>query len=1009
MLHEIKKTPHHYYIKKHKTLILSLFILHHSYIKIIFYIHTSIDCGKMKLCLLFLCLPTWLCGQNTIGLPGVMNYSKQTYGAGLQNWDIKQDRNGIVYIANNEGLLSYDGRTWDLYPLPNKTIVRSVEISSDAVIYVGGQDEIGFFSANTNGFLEYHSLTKLIPQNVKQFGDVWDIVSFKNDIFFRTLKQVFRYNGNAIEVYNAPVEWSFLGLFNNKMYAHDLKIGLMCLQQNMWKPVKSINELPVDDPVTSMLTITKDSALITTLKNGMYFFSTEGIRKIQSANSALFQSKRIYAATLLNNNWVALATNNDGIYITDLNGTIIQRFSRSEGLQNNNVLSIFLDRQKNLWLGLDNGLDFIAYNSSIKKIIPQQLDGSGYTTLIYNSCLYAGTSNGLYKVPLQPLEDLSFSKGSFSSIIGSQGQVWSLAEINAELLMGHHEGAFKIKEAAAEPILLKPGYWNFIPASGSYPSLQIIAGNYDGIRFFDYQNGQFVPSASISGFNESSRYLLLDQSNNIWVSHPYHGVFRISKKNNGNYNTTSYNVQKGLLSSLNYYVYKIKNKILIAGEEGVYAYDEKTDRFIAFDLYRSLIGAKNIRYLKEDMAGNIWFIQEKTVGVIDISNKTPQVIYFPELKNKMLSGFEFIYPVDDQNIFMGGEKGFYHINYKKYRNTIPELNVLIRKVSISNNRDSILFGGYYETGLLEKGLAFKKNEGISNNWKTIHFDFASTLYGYQLNLEYSYRLVGFDDNWSEWINRTEKEYTNLQPGSYTFEVKVRNNLGNQSAPAAYTFKILPPWYKTNWIKLVYLFLIVCIAYFLYQWQDKRFKLQQTKFEEEQKKIKYIHDLELTKTESELVNLRNEKLESEINFKNSELASSAMHLVKKGELLTKVKTELTQMMKRFENEQATGEVKKMIKSLTEDENIDQEWESFTKHFDKVHSDFVVKLKHEHPDLTGNELKLCTYLRMNLSTKEIAQLLNISVRGVEISRYRLRKKLQIPSEKGLFDYLINLQSK
>ena len=963
----------------------------------------------MRFLLLLTCLPIWLWGQNTIGLPDIVNYSKQTYTAGLQNWDIKQDRNGIVYLANNEGLLSYDGHSWNLYPLPNKTIVRSVEIVPDATIYVGGQDEIGFFSPNTNGFLEYHSLTKLIPENAKQFGDVWDIVSFKSDIFFRTQKQVFRYNKDAIEVYNAPAEWSFLGLFNNKMYAHDLKFGLMCLQQNVWKPVNIINELPIDDPITSLLTITKDSALITTLKNGMYFFSKEGIRKIQSANNALFQSKRIYAATLLNNNWVALATNNDGIYITDLSGTIIQRFSRSEGLQNNNVLSIFLDRQKNLWLGLDNGVDFIAYNSSIKKIIPQQLDGSGYTTLIHNNSLYAGTSNGLYKVALQPLEDLSFSKGSFSSIIGSQGQVWTLAEVNTVLLMGHHEGAFKITETTAEPIQLNPGYWNFIPNSGTYPSLQLIAGNYNGIRFFNFKNGKFVSSASISGFNESSRYIILDQSNNIWVSHPFHGIFKITKINNGGYNTTSYNIQRGLLSALNYNIYKIKNKILVVGEEGVYSYDEKTDKFIPFDFYKNLITAKSIRYLKEDATGNIWFIQGKNLGVIDISNKEPQVVYFPELKNKMLSGFEFIYPLDDQNIFLGGEKGFYHINYNKYRKTVPELNVLIRNVSITNNKDSILFGGYYQTELLEKGLALKNNEGISNNWKTIHFDFASTLYGYQLNLEYSYRLVGFDKNWSEWINRTEKEYTNLQPGSYTFEVKVRNNLGNESALATYTFNILPPWYKTNWIKLVYLFLIIVLGYLLYQWQDKRFKLQQLKFEEEQRKLKYIHDLERTKTESELVTLRNEKLESEINFKNSELASSAMHLVKKGEILTKVKTELTQMMKRFENVQATGEVKKMIKSLTEDENIDQEWESFTKHFDKVHSDFVVKLKQEHATLTGNELKLCTYLRMNLSTKEIAQLLNISVRGVEISRYRLRKKLQIPSEKGLFDYLINLQSK
>jgi DNA-binding CsgD family transcriptional regulator len=198
-------------------------------------------------------------------------------------------------------------------------------------------------------------------------------------------------------------------------------------------------------------------------------------------------------------------------------------------------------------------------------------------------------------------------------------------------------------------------------------------------------------------------------------------------------------------------------------------------------------------------------------------------------------------------------------------------------------------------------------------------------------------------------------------------------------------------------------------YALYKWQNKKFKQQQTKYEAEQKRLLYIHELELNRTESELVALRNEKLEAEINFKNAELAASAMHLVKKGELMAKSKIELTQVMKGLDNPQAIGELKKMIKTLSDDDNMDKEWENFAKHFDTVHSDFLVALKETHSAITPNELKLCAYLRMNLSTKEIAQLMNISVRGVEISRYRLRKKLQLASETNLFDYLISIQSK
>ena len=164
---------------------------------------------------------------------------------------------------------------------------------------------------------------------------------------------------------------------------------------------------------------------------------------------------------------------------------------------------------------------------------------------------------------------------------------------------------------------------------------------------------------------------------------------------------------------------------------------------------------------------------------------------------------------------------------------------------------------------------------------------------------------------------------------------------------------------------------------------------------------------LIKAENELVALRNEKLQAEVDFKNAELATSAMHLVQKGEILTKIKTELNQVMKVLSNEKEANELKKMIKVLGEDDKMDKDWEHFAQHFDKVHNDFVVKLKEKHAGLSGNELKLCAYLRMNLSTKEMAQLMNISVRGVEISRYRLRKKLGIATEVSLFEYLMRVE--
>jgi len=963
----------------------------------------------MKKLLLLAFLPVWVLGQNTIGFPDITNYSKQSYIAGLQNWDIKQDKNGVMYFANNEGLLTYNGISWNLYPLPNKTIVRSVEIGIDNKIFVGGQDEMGYFLPDANGKLQYFSLTKLMLPKDRSFGDVWDIVSYQKSTFFRSSSKIFKLSNESFASYNANAEWTFLGISNGKLLAHDYKSGLLVFDNDSWAQVLSPNQLPISDPITAIIPINKDSSIITTLKHGIFLWANNIFHQLSSTNSGLFAEQRIYAATKVSNTWIALATTNAGIIIIDSKGNIVQSITKTLGLQNNNILSLFLDIQGNLWLGLDNGIDLVAYNSSIKQINPLLQDASGYAAIVQNNLLYLGTSNGLYSVPLEFNQtDLSFSKGIFSPVANAKGQVWNLSKVNNQLLLGNHDGAFFIQDNVAKAICSEAGYWNFLPLYSSFPSAVIIAGNYKGIGFFN-ANNQLIKEKDLPDFNESSRFMAIDKYENIWVSHPYHGIFKMTKNNRGSYATTSYSVNKGLPSSLNNHVFKVKNEVLFATEKGIYTYNAEKDIFEVSAYYQSILGSQSLRYLKEDAAGNVWFIHEKMLGVIDITKKETQVIYFPELKNKLLSGFEFIYPINEFNILVGGEKGFFHINYDKYRKTHPALSVQVREVHILDKTDSVLFGGYFNTFNDVQSDVNKNASAIHNHWKTIRIEFSAALYAYQSNLEYSFRLKGFDDNWSEWTKRTEKEYTNLPAGKYVFETKVRNNLGNESSITSYSFKVLPPWYQTIWAYIFYLIVFVIGNYVLFLLLKRKFRQQRANYEEKQKNQLYIYELERAKTDNELVALRNDKLESDINFKNSELASSAMHLLKKGELLAKIKTELSQIMKEIDNPHAISELRKLIRTLNEDDHLDDEWANFSNHFDKVHSDFLTLLKEIHPNVTANELKLSAYLRMNLSTKEIAQLMNISVRGVEISRYRLRKKLALASEVSLFDYLINIKTK
>ena len=353
---------------------------------------------------------------------------------------------------------------------------------------------------------------------------------------------------------------------------------------------------------------------------------------------------------------------------------LVQSLTKTEGIQNNNILNIFSDKQGNLWLGLNNGIDCIGFNNAIKHINPKYQDASAYATIIHQNKLYVGTSSGLFSVPLTEKNDLSFNRGTFSPIANTTGQVWNLSEVNAQLLLSHHEGAYIIKDDQAKSISNMTGFWNFQSiagmqndATGNGLNNRVVAGNYKGLAFFNQNGSQFELSNLLPDFTQSSRYVAVDDGTHIWVSHPFHGVYKVAKENNSNEKVKIYTEVNGLPSTLNNHVFKVKNEILIATEKGVYGYNESKDIFVANQFYQNLLGEQSLRYLKEDKEGNIWFIHEKQLGVVDMSSKTPRIIYIPELNNKLLSGFELVYPVDESNIFVAGESGLFNLNYKKYK------------------------------------------------------------------------------------------------------------------------------------------------------------------------------------------------------------------------------------------------------------------------------------------------------------------------------------------------------
>ena len=946
--------------------------------------------------------------QNPIGMPQIINFPSADYKGGNQNWDIQQDINGIVYFANNEGLLAYNGQNWKLYSIPSKTVVRSVYIDHEGKIYIGAQDDIGYFFPDKLGVLKYKSFKKLIPKKESTFTDVWNIVEFNHQVFFRTNEKIFKLDQQKISTYNSYPGWLFLGKSGNRLFAQERINQLMEFLDNEWKLVC---KLPEQALITSILQYEDRKLLITTLKNGLFLLDGNRLQKLNTTMDKLFAAVRINTALYIDSKRFAIGSAFGGCYIVDHSGNLVQVFSDKQTLQKNNVRSLYLDKEKNIWLGLDDGISFIAYNSSIKQIYPDaNKQSSTYAVQLFHKNLFIGTSDAVYELPVKDsVKDLSYTNGIFTEISKTKGQVWNLNVVNKQLLLGNEDGAYTIRQDGVKQIYPFPGTWLFKPLSSNQEASDVISGTYNGLHLLKYQHGVFSDRGALGGLEESLRFLTVDYTQNVvWASHPYRGVYKISISPDHQriVNTVLYNKKYGLPSSLHNYVFHIKGRDIISTEKGVYEYNPRTDKFNISPYFFSMFSNSEIQYLNEDNYGNIWFIGNKKVGVVDFSKasaaKPFSIIYFPELTDKVLPGFENIYPFDKENVFIGSNRGVIHINYEKYIANRQKPTVLLGQVRIIGEKDSLIFGGYLRDANLIQSTKYKNSVlKLPYRYNSFHFEFSSTLFEQHHNIEFSYQLVGFDAKWSSWSIKSEKEYTNLNYGTYTFKVKSRNNLGNESEAVSYTFIIEPAWYDTNVSYAIYFLLVISLIYGIVIIQRKRHRKAELH-------LKYMHQLELDHNEKEIVSLKNEKLKNEVNFKNKELATTTMHLVQRGKLMSKIKVGLIDIQDANDDKK-NKELNKVLKLINEAEKSDSDWDHFAIHFDQVHSDFLGTLKNKFPSLSSTDLKICAYLKMNLSSKEIAQLMSVTTGAVEVSRYRLRKKLNLPQNVNLFDYLVQATSK
>ncbi len=946
-----------------------------------------------------------------IGVPYIHNYPKNEYKAGTQNWSIAQDKNGYLYFGNNDGLLVFDGVSWQLHRIPNSSIVRSLYIAKDEQIYVGAYNDLGKMVTDVSGKMKFRSLKKYIPDNFHNFDDIWNITSFQNQIVFQSYNCAFLFkNDSTVSILKAPVRFQNSFLVNGRLYFNDIEKGLIEYASNTLNTLDNCEKIRGEE-IWSILPFNNGNDLmICTLNKGIYIYNGNELKEWDVSVNSLFKKNQIFSASIIQDKYYAIGTIQDGVIIIDEFGNIIQHINRQKGLQNNTILKTFTDRSGNLWLGLDNGIDYVNINSPITFIEQSDGIGAGYTAIIYQGKIYLGTNQGLFVKDW----DNNNQSSIFRLIPGTKGQVWYLGVHDDILLCGHNNGTYIISGEKAKQISKIPGAWKFHTPK-RFPGY-LIGGTYSGLTFYKKEKGNWVYSGKIDGFNESFRVFEEDENGDIWMSHGFKGIYKVTlgKTLDRIQTFRFYTSKDGLPTDYNLNVFKIKGKVVVTSNVGIFEYNAQKDQFEYSTYFNQLLSPlKDISFLKEDKSGNIWYVAwnqgKKSTGVFriqeDLSYKQVSAP-FALLTGKFISGFESIYTYSDDNIFFGTEEGFAHYSPIIKFNQNPEFSTFINRAT-ALYLDSIF---YYGNSIKEKTKVHPAKYNFPFRDNTFRFSFTSPSYENQDNIEYSFKLTESGHKWSTWSNTTFTEYANLPSGEYVFTVKARNQMGIESQPDSLSFEIMSPWYKTHFAYFIY-FLVFVFTVFMGIWMVLK-RIEVTKRKERlkhlrsyrQKEQEYIR--QALHNEKKIISLKNEKLKIEMIHRDKELANQTMNLIRKNKFLVKITEELGKLKTTSTDESVKEKVTVLIAKIDKDIDNKKQWEIFETALDDVHEDFLNRLKTQFPNLTPNEIRLCAYLRMNISTKEIAPLMNISVRGVEICRYRVRKKLNIDRDQNLTSMIINL---
>ncbi|OIQ30509.1 MAG: hypothetical protein BM564_02795 [Bacteroidetes bacterium MedPE-SWsnd-G2] len=916
---------------------------------------------------------------NSQELPPILTFTPKQYNADNQNWNIAQDENQHIYVANNRGLLEYNGANWTMYNSPNETIIRAVEVTEDK-IYTGCYMEFGFWERNNLGTLEYSSLSDKLKQPLIEDEHFWKIIAIEDWILFQSLNRIYLYNtkSEAFKIIEGHTLFTKMYAVNNVIYFQRANDGI-------YKIVNGIPSLVSDNPLVKENIVVHifehlNEPVFVTQNEGLYKFSNNELIPWEVVDSVDLTGVSVYSCIQLRDKSLMLGTISNGIIHISANGELLESINQEDGLNNNTVLDLFEDEIGNVWLALDNGINcvnvksaFSIYNDDKGKV------GTVYASAVFNEHLYIGTNQGLFYKPLQD------TNSKFQIIDGTKGQVWTLDVLDDTLFCGHNLGTFTVDLDVVTKISNVEGTWSLKPAQNN-PNL-ILQGNYNGLNVLEKVDGNWSYRNKIEGFDHSSRYFE-EFADVCFVNHEYKGIYKL-KINSDYTQVVEVNEDESIEKGLNSSIIKFNSELLYMNKKGVYSYNFDSEKFEKnqrlSDVFLSETYSSG-KLISNDIDNTLWGFSEKSItylspGILTDAHKVNRISLPRNLREEMV-GYENITFLGPDTYLYGTSLGYIIINLKKIKTKSYTVSIQqVENFSLQDGPDLVGF---------ENGQEFDSKH---NNF---NFLFSVPEYEQLFEPEYRYRLDGYTSRWSSWSADPTAVYENLPSGNFEFLVQAKIDSDTVTDMASFNFTIDSPWYLSKTMIVFYVVIVILFSIFMHNVYKVYYKRQKEKLVESNKRELEVLELE---SKQRLMHIENEKLQQDIENKNRELAISTMSLIKKNEFLHNIKEELKDVS-------TEAKIKPVIKIIDKNLNNTDDWKFFEEAFNNADKDFLKKVKHKHPSLTPNDLKLCAYLRLNLSSKEIAPLLNISPRSVEVKRYRLRKKMELEHEVSLTNYILEI---